>query len=256
MVSLSAPFRRPVGCAVLLAGLALAGCASGPWWEGLSAGDLWTKGVAEFEEGDYGDASETLGRLVLDYPNFGQAAEAQFILARAYYLDEQFISAQSEFTRFLDRYPAHPRAPEAAMGVCRSNEALSPISQRDQSFTQQAIQVCRNVATDWVGTPQADEAAGVVREMLDKLAKKAWENAWYYHRRSLLDPALIYYENVVEDYPGTEWAARSLGGMIEIYTEFGYDDEVEAARTRLLDEYPDSPEARALSGESGGGSGG
>jgi outer membrane protein assembly factor BamD len=243
--------------------LAGAGCASGPWWEGLTGVELWNKGRAEFEDGDYGDASETLGRLILEFPNFAQAAEAQFMLARSYFRDEQFISSQSEYTRFLDRYPAHPRAPEAALGVCRSNEALSPISQRDQTFTEQAIQVCRNVATDWAGTPQAEEAAQVVREMREKLAKKAYENAYYYHRRTLLDPALIYYQDLVEDYPETTFAPKALAGMIEIYTVFGYDDEVESARTRLLQDYPDSPEAAAISGDGeensgdgGGGAGG
>jgi outer membrane protein assembly factor BamD len=217
---------------------------------------MWTKGVAEFEDEDFGEASETLGRLILEFPNYAQAAEAQFMLARAYFRDDQYISAQSEYTRFLDRFPAHPRAPEAALGVCLSNEALSPISQRDQTFTEQAIEVCRNVATDWAGTPQADEAAAVVLEMREKLAKKAYENAFYYHRRTLLDPALIYYEELVAEYPETSFAPKALAAMMEIYTVFGYDDEVEAARNRLLRDYPDSPEAVALSGENDAETGG
>jgi outer membrane protein assembly factor BamD len=210
---------------------------------------MWTKAVGEFEGGDYGDASETLGRLVLDFPSFAQADDAQFMLARAYFEDEQFISAQSEFTRFVDRYPADPRAPEAALGVCRASEALSPISQRDQTFTQQAIQVCRNVVVDWAGTPQAGAAQAIVDEMREKLAKKAYENAYYYHRRELLDPALLYYEDLLAEYPETTFAPKALKGMMEIYTAFGYEDEVEQARTRLLADYPESPEARAVSGD-------
>lgn len=252
----ASPTRTTGLLVAVVTGLLLSGCASGPWWEGLTAQDLWTRGVGAFEDEDYGDAAETLGRLVLDFPNFAQAAEAQFMLAESHYRDEQYISAQSEYTRFLDRYPAHPRAPEAALGVCTSNEALSPISQRDQTFTEQAIQVCRNVATDWAGTPQADEAAEIVLDMREKLAKKSYENAWYYHRRGLLDPALIYYENLLSEYPETSFAPKALAGLIDIYTTFGYDDEVEAARSRLLSEYPDSPEAEAVGNGTEGGSGG
>lgn len=239
--------RRALGAAASLAlVVALSACASGPWWQGLTADQVWERGAAQFTDGDYGDATETLSRLLLQFPSFERADEAQFMLAQAYYEDGQFISAQSEFTRFIDRFPAHPRAAEAAMAVCRANEELSPISQRDQTFTLQAIQVCENVTNDWFGTPQAEEAAQVVRDMREKLAKKIWENGWYYHRRSLLDPALIYYEDLLENYPESSFAPRVLARMIEIYTIFGYDEEVEAYRERLRTQYPDSPEAREL----------
>ena len=248
---------RFVAAAGALFGALTAACASGPWWQGLTAQQIWERGEAQFADEDYGDAATTLGRLLLDFPAFEGAADAQFMLAEAYFNDKQYISAQSEFTRFIDRFPTNERAPEAAMGVCRSNEALSPISQRDQSFTLQALQVCQNVMNDWFGTPQAEEAAAVVQEMREKLARKIWENGWYYQRRSLLDPALIYYEDIIERYPETSFAPRALLGMIEIYGIFGYDEEVESAREQLLTRYPESPEAKTLetSGVSGSESG-
>lgn len=236
--------------------VALGACASAPRWQGLTASQLFDLGRTEFEAGDYGDASETLERLMLGAPGFDQAAEAHLMLAQAYFLDEQYILAQSEYTRFIDRFPAHPRAAEAALGVCRSNQALSPISQRDQTFTLQAAQVCQNVATDWSGAPAAEEAAIVAREMRAKLAKKQYENGSYYLRRNVPDAAILYWREVVAAYPETPWAATALAGIIEAYTRIGYDDEVEAATERLLQEYPESPEARAIGGGGSGVSGG
>ena len=236
--------------------VALGACASTPRWQGLTASQLFEMGSAEFEAGDYGDASETLERLILGVPGFEQAAEAQLMLARAYFLDEQYILSQSEFTRFIDRYPAHPQAAEAALGVCQSNQALSPISQRDQTFTLQAAQVCENVAADWSGAPAADEAAAVAQEMRAKLAKKQYENGSYYLRRNVPDAAILYWQQLVVSYPETEWAATALAGIIEAYTRIGYDDEVEAATARLLQDYPESPEARAIGGGGDGVSGG
>lgn len=236
--------------------LTVGACASGTRWQGLTAAQLYEMGRAEFEAGDYGDAAETLERLILGSPGFEQAAEAQMMLARAYFLDEQFILSQSEFTRFIDRYPAHPQAPEAALGVCRSNEALSPISQRDQTFTLQAVQVCQNVATDWAGTPVAEQAAEIVRDMRDKLARKQYDNGAYYLRRNVPDAAILYWQELVQLYPETEWAPAALAGIIDAYTRIGYDDEVEAATRRLLENYPESPEARAIVADGGGTGGG
>ncbi|NNK62537.1 MAG: outer membrane protein assembly factor BamD [Gemmatimonadetes bacterium] len=238
---------------VVLVGVAGA-CASTSRWEGLTATQLFEMGRIEFEAEEYGDASETLERLILGAPGFSQAAEAQLMLARAYFRSDQYILAQSEFTRFIDRFPAHPQAPDAALGVCRSNEALSPIAQRDQTFTMQAVTVCQNVASDWQGTPAAEQAAEIVREMRDKLAEKQYDNGAYYLRRNVPDAAILYWQELLEAFPETDWAPTALAGIIEAYTRIGYDDEVATATERLLNEYPESPEARALG--DGGGSGG
>jgi outer membrane protein assembly factor BamD len=240
---------------VLLGGgrAALTACASGSKYQGLDAAGVYRLAQEEYESGDYGDAAETLDRLLLVYPTFEQAAEAYFLMAEAYFLDEQYITSSSEYTRFLDLYPAHPNAPSAALGVCRSYAALSPIPQRDQTFTEQALTVCRNVVGDYQGRSEAQEAAGIANEMRDKLARKAFEGGSYYLRRDFFDSAIIYFEDVVEAYPDTEWAPRALAGIIEAYGEIGYDEEVELARNRLLTEYPDSPEARALGQATSGG---
>jgi outer membrane protein assembly factor BamD len=251
-VTVSSPSLLSRIALVVLVGIAGA-CASTSRWEGLTATQLYDMGRGEFEAGDYGDAAETLERLILGAPGFSQAAEAQILLGRAYFLSEQYILAQSEFTRFIDRFPAHPQASEAALGVCRSNEALSPIAQRDQTFTMQAVTVCQNVASDWQGTPAAEQAAEIVRQMRDKLAEKQYDNGAYYLRRNVPDAAILYWQQLLETFPETDWAPTALAGIIEAYTRIGYEDEVASATERLRTEYPDSPEARAL--DNGGGEG-
>lgn len=233
---------------VLLALPFLGACGSASKYAGMEAADIYRLAQEEMEREDYSEAAETLDRLLLVFPTFEQAADAYFLMADAYYFDEQFITASSEYTRFLDRYPAHPRAPEAALGVCRSYAALSPISQRDQTFTDQALTVCRNVVADYRGQPISQEAAELANEMRGKLARKLYENGFYYFRREFYDSSVIYFEQVVERYPETEFAPKALLGIIQAYQEIGYEDEVETARQQLLSRYPDSPEAREVGG--------
>lgn len=234
--------------------LFLGACASSSKYQGLDAAGVYRLALEEYEREDYSDAAETLDRLLLVYPTFEQAAEASFLLAEAYFRDEQFITSSSEYTRFLDRYPAHPNAPKAALGVCHSYARLSPISQRDQTFTDQALTVCRNVVADYRGLPEAEEAGAVANDMRDKLARKTYENGEYYLRREFYDSAIIYFEELLEDFGDTEWAPKGLLGIIRAYEEIGYEEEVETARARLLSQYPDSPEARSIRPPEGGGS--
>lgn len=226
--------------------VAVGACTSTPRWQGLTSVQLWQMAQEEFAAGDYGDAVQTLDRLIRGSPGFDEAAAAQMLLARAYFLDGKFILAQSEYTRFLDRHGNHPDAPSAALGMCRSNEELSPISQRDQTFTQQALQICLNVSNDWQGTAQADSADAIARTMQVKLAKKHYDTGAYYLRLGVPTAAILYWDEVVDLYPTTPWAPTALQGIIDAYSRLGYEDEVEAARTRLLELYPESPEAESV----------
>ena len=240
--------RAFAALAAALLAFGTSACASTPKFQGMGAGELFALGQSEFDEGDYGEAAEALDRLILTFPEFPQVADARLLLARAYFADEQYLIASDEFRRFLERHGGHPRAPEAALGVCQSQAALSPISQRDQLYTLQAVTVCQNVVSDYRGSPQAAEADSVANDMRGKLAKKEYENGDFYFRRGGMDSAIVYWEIVVEEYADTEWAPRALLGIIRAYQEIGYDDLVEEYTLQLLNSYPDSAEAREIRG--------
>jgi outer membrane protein assembly factor BamD len=137
--------------------------------------------------------------------------------------------------------------------VCESYGNLSRKSQRDQQPTGEALNVCRNVAAQYFGNPYADSAATIAGEMIAKLAKRKYEEARFYMRIDAWDGAVIYFEDLVEEYPETEWAPRALAGIMEAYGEIaknspdlGYEQEIEIARERLLTTYPLSPEAERV----------
>lgn len=239
-----------------LAALTATACGSANPYQGLTSQELFVRAQAEYEEEDWGDAAEMLERLLAVDPNFEQAATARMMLADAYFNDEHYITAQQEYTRFLDRHPAHELAPEAALGICESFVALSPIPERDQQYTRQALLVCPNVVRDYTGIDDevAQRAQELTNEMRAKLAEKLYRTAEnFYASRGWWDSAIIYYEMVVEDYADTVWAPRAILGLIQAYEEIGYEDDVETWRQRLLNSYPDSPEARTIdNGDEGG----
>lgn len=225
-------------------------CASTSRYAGMTADDLFELGQREFEQGDWEEAAEVLDHLLLRVaePSFEHAAEARFMLAQAYFNDEDYFTAQSEFTRFVERFPGHERAPEAALGVCRSLAERSPIPERDQSATEEASVVCRNVVLDYSGIDDdvAGEAQEIVNRMRSKLGEKDYKTAMHYFDAEFWDSAVLYFEDVVERFGDTEWAPKAIARMIEAYEEVGYDEEVAEWRRTLLNSYPDSPEARAM----------
>jgi len=239
--------RRITSLALAAASLAtFTGCGSANPYQGMSDQDLFRIGQQKFEEGKWGDAIRPLDRLLITFGNSELAPQARLMMADAYFNKGDLLTARSEYQRFLDRFASDPKAPVAALGNCKSLAALSPDPERDQSYTNDAIGVCRNVVVDYAGTPQGAEAADIADQMHKKLAEKEFLNAQFYLRRKLYDSAIKYYEFVVQLYSDTEYAPEALKGIYLSNTAIGYDDLAEEARQRLLESYPDSPAAQEL----------
>jgi outer membrane protein assembly factor BamD len=177
-------------------------------------------------------------------------------LARAYYNEGEYITSVSEFTRILDRHPGHPLAPQASLGICQSFVSQSPHVQRDQTFTVQAWNACQNTVSDFRGSEVAAEAEGLRDEMEAKLAHKIFVAGDFYFRRKLYHSGIIYFNDLLSQYPRSEWAAQALLRLYQSYTSLEWGPEAEEARERLLREFPDSDAAREIRAEEGGDGGG
>jgi outer membrane protein assembly factor BamD len=237
---------------LVLAAATLAGCGSANPYQGMSEEQIFALARQKFEGGEWDDAIRAIERFFIMYGASDLGPQARLMQADAYFGKEDFLTARSEYQRFLDRYPGHESAPVAALGMCRSLSALSPVPQRDQGYTNEAITVCRNVLSDYAGTPQGRTAAEIANGMRTKLAEKEFLNADFYFRRELYDSAILYYEFVVSLFPETEYAPRALLGIYQSNKAIGYDDLAEDARERLIELYPDSQAAAEVRADGNG----
>ena len=235
--------RRLLLC--LASSLFFAACRGGLPYPGLTTEEVFALGLQAREQEEWGEAAEAF-EYVLFSPGFNRAAEARLLLAEAQFSNGRYIESRSEYQRVIDRWPADTVAVTAALGVCRSLARLSPITQRDQSFTRQARLQCRQVAADFAGTLIGLEAAQLADEMMFKLAEQDYDTGLHYMKRGLLDSALLYFEEVADEFSDTEWAPLALYHMVDIFGRIGYQRDLEATRDLLLQSYPDSESAQLL----------
>ena len=225
--------------------LFLAACGGSLPFPGLTSEEVYALGLQAMEQEEWEAAAESF-EFVLFSPGFNRASEARLLLAEAQYAQGRYVESRSEFVRVIERWPADTVAVRAALGVCRSLSSLSPISQRDQSFTRQARLVCRQVAADYAGMVVGLQASRLADEMTIKLAEQDYETGVHYLKRGLLDSALLYFEQAATEFPQTEWAPWALYQMVDVFGQIGYERDVETTRDLLLDAYPDSEPARLL----------
>ena len=102
------------------------------------------------------------------------------------------------------------------------------------------------MAADFAGTLIGLEAAQLADEMMFKLAEQDYDTGLHYMKRGLLDSALLYFEEVADEFSDTEWAPLALYHMVDIFGRIGYQRDLEATRDLLLQSYPDSESAQLL----------
>ena len=227
-----------------LVGLLGAACSSAPPYAGWTPEQLYEHGQRAFGERDWGEARRAFERLVLTFPTFDHAVDARYYMARSFYESRQYPSAVAEFTRIVTIYPDHERAGESWMGLCRSYAAMSPHPQRDQTSTVHARTNCNNVAVDFRGMAIGDSAAAVALRMDNKLAERVYGEGLVYFKRRILESAERIFRCLVEDYPQTDAAPKASARLVDIYERWGWDEQRDEFRMRLLRDYPGSREAR------------
>ncbi|MEX0912386.1 MAG: outer membrane protein assembly factor BamD [Gemmatimonadota bacterium] len=232
---------------LMLLMLLLAGCsARGPNFAEMEPDDLYAQGEAVFEEGDWAETITILEFFVTRHLGDPRVPDARMMLGYAHMERGEYATAASHFQRLAADYPSHERALEARFQICEAYDELSPLPALDQEYTVSALINCQSVAENYPGTDEAEQAAAYVADLQYKLAQKVYQSGVFYFRRGALDSAVVYFEQVLQQYPNTSVAPAALAQLVETYDRLGYVEDAEEARQRLLQEYPQSPEAQAL----------
>jgi outer membrane protein assembly factor BamD len=234
---------------VLLLALLFASCAgNGVNPAAMSADELFQQASGYYEAGNLGRAIPLMESFVQLHFGDPRAPDVRMWLGQAYQRRRQWITAASHFQRLIEDYPSSPHEIPARFAICESYYRLSPPAQLDQEYTYAGIAHCESVATTYSQTEQGTTAGRYLDEMRNKLAKKVYDAGAFYVRRRAYDAAVVYFQDVLENFPQTIYAPAALLSLVETFRELGYVEEAEATEQRLRQEYPDSAEARGLGG--------
>ncbi len=212
----------------------------------LTADQLFERAQAELNDHDWVDAIAAFDQFIIQYATHARVQEARYRLGEAYFGRKEYITAANEFNRLANDYPAGPYADDARFKVCESYYRLSPKTQLDQQYTRSAFDHCQSLIAYYPSSEYAPRAQEMMTELRNKLAHNEYEVGEHYRKRAAYDSAIIYYEITLRDYADSAVAPQALARLIEVYQALGYKEEEEATRQRLLKDYPNSPEARAL----------
>lgn len=229
--------------------LLLAGCSGNRLNPArMSADELFETAAGYYQAGNLGRALPLLESFVQLHFGDPRSPDARLWLGQGYERRRQWITAAAHFQRLVEDYPSSPHALTARFGICHAYWRLSPKPELDQAYTYSGIAHCESVSTLYPDTEEGQRAAEYLQEMRDKLAEKVYDAGAHYMRRRAYDAAVIYFRQVLDNFPQSRFVPMALGSMVKSYRAMGYVEEAEVHEERLLQEFPDSPEAQEVSG--------
>ena len=225
---------------LLLACFALISCRS---QDLIRPGDslevAFEKAMGQFESENYTEAARAFETVISIGRGTDIGRDAQFYLAESHFRNGRFLIAASEYRRYVQFHPNSERRANAEFQEALCYYHLSPRYRLDQTYTNNAIDRFRLYNARYPNSERREQANDYISELREKLAQRDFSAAEFYMRINRYNSAAIYYGLVIDQYPETKWAERSLVRQIEAYIIFA-ENSIEARQEERFQQALDS----------------
>ena len=154
-------------------------------------------------------AVEVYEQVVKNGPYSPVAPESQFRIGLAYEKQRDYLAAVHAYEKLLERYPKLPLAEGAQFQIGWEYKKESARAEYDQNAANQAIAAFTDFLLRF---PRSDKVA-IAQEYLIGLkgeqARGLFHIGLFYEKNGHFKSALIYYNDVIEKNPESNWASQA-----------------------------------------------
>jgi outer membrane protein assembly factor BamD len=224
----------------LLLLVALTACHHGPRQvTTLSPAALLVQARRQFHAGDMNKALQSYRRLQFELaPNDSTLGEAHYYVAEAEFQLGQLVEAAHDFRETADQFSQSSYAPTALLRAGDAQLRMWRNPELDPSYGQSALATYQELAGRYPGTDATARAQVHVRQLREWFADKDYKNGMFYFRRGAYDSGIIYFKDVLANYPETPRAVDALLRLADSYRIIGYKEERQEACAHLRQFYP------------------
>ncbi|HWV83577.1 MAG TPA: outer membrane protein assembly factor BamD [Hyphomicrobiaceae bacterium] len=236
---------RRVRVAILLMGLALAGCSSSNT-DALKAlnpdppGVMYAEADGMLAAGRHEAAAKKFEEIDRHHPYAQEARRAMVLAAYAYYKAGKYPEAVAAAQRYVVMHPGTKDAALAHHIIASSHFDEIKDPQRDQAATRKAISELKILVTRYPESPYARQAENRIRIGEDALAASEMTIGRYYLQRSNYVAAINRFKTVVAEYQTTAQVEEALMRLTETYLALGIQREAQASAAVLGYNFPRS----------------
>ncbi len=169
-----------------------------------------------FRECNYVKAARAFRLVVKNAPHGERAAEAQYKIGLSYRKQGKFPQAISAYRKVIEDHPQSPWVENASYGIGLSyfSQLLSPL--HDQTMTVAALRQFREFRERFPDSKLIFRVEEKIKLLRGRKAERIYRIARFYERKGSIRAAIIYYQGVIEKYPGSDWATFSRERLNEL----------------------------------------
>ena len=177
----------------------------------------YTKAMAYYEHGDYYRALQLFDQLIPIVRGTEKAELMHYYYANSHYEQGDYVLASYYFKRFARNFPSSTYAEEASFmsAYCKYKE--SPSYSLDQTPTFEAINELQLFVNQYPESQKVARCNQLIDELRNKLEEKEYRIARMYFRMQEYKAAIVSYENVLKDFPGTKYREQILFDIFRSY---------------------------------------
>jgi len=220
------------------------GCGGRVSMAALDARELFELGMEKYENRKQLDAIEAFQTVIFNFPGESMVDTAQYYLAMTYFDRHDYVLAKVEFNRLLLNYPASSFAPQAQLmrAVCFYKGTPEHYG-LDQTDLYTAIQQFNDFLIDYPESDATEDAQAYMVEARSRLARKLFESGIVYTRIADYRAARVYFQQVIDNYTDTDYAANATFEMADTYFHSHDWDEAHERFENFRTVYPNHERA-------------
>lgn len=150
-------------------------------------------------------------RKVIENSVYGPlAAPAQYKLGLVLKGLGRFFEAEEEFQKVISNYPNSEWIEAAKFQIASCRASVSKGPDYDQEATSEAKEKFEEFVKEHPDAVLSREAEDKIQGLREKEAESSFSIAGFYEKQKHYDSAIIFYNYVIDNYPKSIWAVKSL----------------------------------------------
>lgn len=175
------------------------------------------KGMQYYETEKFKKAKEEFDFIVMNNPGSRLAVDSQYYLAESLFETKKYIEATVAFEQYIRYSNDLGKIELSRYRICECAIETSMIYQKDQKSTKTALNKLQEFIEDFPESEYVNTASIEITNIREKLATKLYQTARLYLKLEEYESALIYYNQVLDNYYDTTLSDDARIGIMFTY---------------------------------------
>ena len=183
--------------------------------------------MADIEKG-----IEIFQAIIDNMPYSEYADNAQFMIGLSHKKVQQYNDAVETFQNLIQEYPKSTLVENAKYEMAQCLYLVSGQADYDQEPTDEALEEFKKYSLESEDTAFQKEAKHTIMELLEKKAKSLYLSADFYRKQRKYKSALIYLNEILDEYPDTSYVPLAKNRIEEIRPHLERQEKLERQREK------------------------